>query len=373
VKMMTRVACIAMAVLLCAGRSFPQPMTTLAVMDLNGAGMPVNDATALTGALESEIIAAGSFAVVARARRDQILEEWGFAQSGACGDSACLCEAGRYLRVRKVAGGGIDRLDQAWSVRIQLLDVGTGAVDMSFSRDIEGGMDAVRAYLGEVASAISRSAAPGGEDPAKLVRQAGDEQDRRQARLEFNVSGGVRMTRDKLSASRTTVAPGYTLEQFAASENRGGYCLETGIAWTGMGRFAPVCLAYYSFDRSKLRPASAPQYLRSSGLAVIPGMRCGADLSFTYLTVVAGAGYDWEAVEQQNPYFGGQRISAGGPVAAAGLSFDSPLFLGIWTTLGYTFPRKWCSPPDWSDQGVRYSFAPGRARHYVTFGLSIKP
>jgi hypothetical protein len=372
VKMMRLMTGIVLVVLVWTGRSFSQQKTTLAVMDLRGAGVSETDAATLTGALFSGIVNTRSFAVVNLAQRDQVLQEWGFSQSAACGDSACLGEAGRYLRVRKMVGGTIDKPGQAWSVTIRLLDVGTGAVDLSFARDIEGGTDAVLGYLREVAVAISRSGALG-MDPAAVLRQAENERAGQQATFEFNLSGGLRVAHDLFTASRTTTAPGYSLVEFASSENRGGYCLEAGVTYAGLGRLAPFGLANYSFDRSKLKSVSVPQYLRSRGLTAIAGASYTVDLTFGRFIARAGAGYDWETSGQQNPYFPGFRFRNNAPAALAGVSFEAPLFLGVGTSLGYTLVYKRCPSSSWSDQSVQYSFMSDRNRHYLLFGFSIKP
>lgn len=353
--------------MLCAGLSYSRGKPTLAVMDLNGAGISASDAAALTDALYSGLVSTRSFAVLGRGQRDQVLREWGFSPSGPCGDTACLFEAGRYLHVNKMVGGTIDKSGQGWRVAVLMLDLKTGGIDMAVARELDGDQDAVLSYLREISKDMHRVGA-GAAD-----HLAGGTADRRNAKIEFSLSGGVRLARDRFTANQTIAAPGSVVERYVLSENRGGYCLEAGVACAGLWRFAPVCFVDYFCDRAAISSAPAEQYLRSRGGTVIAGLSYPLDLSFVTLTAVAGAGYEWETVEQQNEYFGGMGFANSAPAAAAGLRLDSPLFMGIWTSLGYKYVYTRCSPAGWSDQDIRYTFTPRRERHLITFGLTYKP
>ncbi|GEM_PF-3902351 len=191
--------------------------------------------------------------------------------------------------------------------------------------------------------------------------------------LEFTVGGGARIAHDRFTAIRTTFGPGWALTEQISSENHGGYCLETGIAGSGLGRWTPFVQAGWSFDRSALRGGAAPQFLRSRGASLLAGVSRSFNAVFTDVTLSAATGFDWEKVEQQNGYFGGTRFGSDAPVAAAGVSLDSPLFTGLWTTVGYRYVYKRSAWTSWSEDGVDYAFSPRRERHILSLGLIFKP
>ncbi|MRR08771.1 hypothetical protein EG831_01490 [bacterium] len=197
--------------------------------------------------------------------------------------------------------------------------------------------------------------------------------------LEFTARGGSRITRDYLAGVRTVDAGGTTLTERILSENRGGYCLEAECAVTVLGRWTPTLAAGWSLDRTVLRGDAATQYLRSRGLLLLAGVSRPFGAVFTDVALSAGAGFDWEAVEQQNLGFGAaspaaaSRFSSDAPVLAAGISLDAPLFGPVWTTAGYRYLHKLAVTRSWSVDGVDYTFTPRRHRHYLMIGLSLRP
>ncbi|MBI4727521.1 hypothetical protein HY768_09970, partial [candidate division TA06 bacterium] len=72
--------------LLLATAAFAQTprKTTLAVMDLSTTGISKSDGAILTDALLSYLVNTNYYEIVERSKRDEILKEQGFAQSGAC-------------------------------------------------------------------------------------------------------------------------------------------------------------------------------------------------------------------------------------------------------------------------------------------------
>jgi len=118
----------------------PKPVA-VAVMPLRGAGIPESDVKFLTDRLVIELQRAGVFEVMERDRMDEILKEQGFQQTGACDETACLVEAGRLLPVEKIIGGSVGKVGYVYSAQIRLIDLKTGKVEKTATRDYRGEME----------------------------------------------------------------------------------------------------------------------------------------------------------------------------------------------------------------------------------------
>lgn len=115
--------------------------TSVAVMTLGGSGVSETDAKFLTERLAIELQRAGVFDVMERDKMDEILREQGFQQTGACDETACLVEAGRLLPVEKMIGGSVGRVGNVYSAQIRLIDLMTGKVEKTATRDYRGELE----------------------------------------------------------------------------------------------------------------------------------------------------------------------------------------------------------------------------------------
>ena len=125
------------------------PKQTISVMDLNvTSGLSPQEVSMLTDKLLNEFVNTKFYKVVERSKRDEILKEQGFQQSGACDQGACLVEAGQLLGVQKMVGGTIGKLGVMYVVELRIMDVKTGEIDQAFSRkysgDVSNLLDAMR-------------------------------------------------------------------------------------------------------------------------------------------------------------------------------------------------------------------------------------
>jgi curli biogenesis system outer membrane secretion channel CsgG len=117
----------------------PSEKTTLSVMDLNiTSGLSAQEVAMLTDKLLNEFVTFSYYKVIERSKRDEILKEQGFQQSGACDQSSCLVEAGQLLGVQKMVGGTIGKLGAVFAVELRVMDVKTGEIDQAFSRKYSG-------------------------------------------------------------------------------------------------------------------------------------------------------------------------------------------------------------------------------------------
>ena len=128
--------------------------TTLAVMDLTATGISKSDGVILTEALLSYLVNTNTFEIVERSKRDEILKEQAFDLSGACNETSCLIEVGKYLSVQKMVGGSIGKLGNTWTVNIRLLDVKTGKVEKACMKYYKGEIDQMLGYMNDIAQEI---------------------------------------------------------------------------------------------------------------------------------------------------------------------------------------------------------------------------
>jgi hypothetical protein len=141
----------------------PQPLpssqrVTLSVMDLNvTSGLSPQEMAMLTDKLLNEFVAYGYYKVVERSKRDEILKEQGFQQSGACDQGACLVEAGQLLGVQKMVGGTIGKLGSVYAVELRIIDVKTGEIDKPFSQQYSGDVSVLLGAMKEAAWTFSKS------------------------------------------------------------------------------------------------------------------------------------------------------------------------------------------------------------------------
>jgi hypothetical protein len=118
-----------------------QRKTPVAVMTLRGSGVSETDSKFLTERLVIELQRAGVFEVMERDKMDEILKEQGFQQTGACDETACLVEAGRLLPVEKMIGGSVGKVGGVYSAQIRLIDLLTGKVEKTATRDYRGELE----------------------------------------------------------------------------------------------------------------------------------------------------------------------------------------------------------------------------------------
>ncbi|MBI4726920.1 hypothetical protein HY768_06815 [candidate division TA06 bacterium] len=128
----------------------------VSVMDLNvTSGLSKSEVSMLTDKLINDLVIANVYQVVDRSKRDEILKEQGFQQSGACDQGACLVEAGQLLGVQKMVGGTIGKLGAAYYLQLRVIDVKTGGIDRAFSKSYSGDISLLLEGMREAASYFS--------------------------------------------------------------------------------------------------------------------------------------------------------------------------------------------------------------------------
>lgn len=160
--LLTVVLCCLLTGLAAAGKK-----TTISVMDLNTtSGLSPKEVALLTDKLLNSLVEYRVYEVVERSKRDEILKEQGFQQSGACDQGACLVEAGQLLGVQKMVGGTIGKLGVMYVVELRIMDVKTGEIDQAFSRKYAGDVSNLLDAMREAAIVFSGgTAAPAQANP----------------------------------------------------------------------------------------------------------------------------------------------------------------------------------------------------------------
>jgi hypothetical protein len=166
----SRLLCAALALAIMAATAAAAPKTTVSVMDLNtSSGLSQKELQLLTDKLLNSLVEYRVFEVVERSKRDEILKEQGFQMTGACSDASCLVEVGQLLGAQKMIGGTIGTLGGIYVAELRMIDIKTGGIDLTFSRnygkiaDLLGAMrEAAEIFSSWKPSGGGASAKPGG-------------------------------------------------------------------------------------------------------------------------------------------------------------------------------------------------------------------
>ena len=114
----------------------------IAVIDLDPTGISNNEAQFLSDRLRTELFETGKFQVVEREKMNTILKEQGFQQTG-CTTVECAIEIGQLLNVTVMVAGSIGQIEEIYSLSIRMIDVQTGAIIRTATRDYEGKLSEV--------------------------------------------------------------------------------------------------------------------------------------------------------------------------------------------------------------------------------------
>jgi len=140
----------------------------IAVIDLDPTGISNNEAQFLSDRLRTELFETGKFQVVEREKMNTILKEQGFQQSG-CTTVQCAIEIGQLLNVTVMVAGSIGKIEEIYSLSIRMIDVETGAIVRTATRDYEGKLseiltDVIPEISQELAEVKSDDTAAGEEE-----------------------------------------------------------------------------------------------------------------------------------------------------------------------------------------------------------------
>ncbi len=158
---MNRILIILTFLLLLTALYAQPPKVAIAVLELDPTGISPADAQFLSDRLRTELFETGAFTVVEREKMNELLDEQGF-QSSGCTTVDCAVQIGRLLNVQQIAAGSIGKIDDLFSISIRLIDIQSGALVKTATRDYEGKLsevlvDVIPEVAGVLAAADTRT------------------------------------------------------------------------------------------------------------------------------------------------------------------------------------------------------------------------
>ncbi|MFC1481592.1 CsgG/HfaB family protein [Candidatus Neomarinimicrobiota bacterium] len=132
---------------------------SIAILDLDGRGISKFEAESLTDRLRSEMVKTGRITVVERGQMEQILSEQDFTTLG-CTSDECAVEVGQLLGVTRMLAGSIGKVGSTFSLDIRTIDVTTGEIFNSITRDYRGEIDGLLVQMGLIAREVVDLEAP---------------------------------------------------------------------------------------------------------------------------------------------------------------------------------------------------------------------
>lgn len=115
----------------------------VAVMPFSGRSLDADALEGIASALGSDLLNTGKFRVMERSQMDAILKEQGFQQSGACDGSECAVEVGKLLAVDHMVVGTVAKVGSTYVVTTRLVNVGSGEVLKSVTRNSKAQVDVI--------------------------------------------------------------------------------------------------------------------------------------------------------------------------------------------------------------------------------------
>lgn len=111
----------------------------VAVLDLTtSSNISAEETRTISDRLESELALTKAVVLLERRRMQEILQEQGFQQSGACDAANCQVQVGQLLGVDQVVAGSVGKVGSVYSLNVKLIDVQSGTILQTQVVDIEG-------------------------------------------------------------------------------------------------------------------------------------------------------------------------------------------------------------------------------------------
>jgi len=157
----------ALVIMGCIAAQAQTPRPTIAVAPLAVSGATPQEATQIADALATALQGSGKVRLLERAQTDRILAEQGFQTSGACEAGTCALEMGKMLGVERLVIGSIGHVGRTYQLNLRLVEVGTGEVVASSTRQGSAPLDRITRSLVDLASRdlVSGGAPPGDARP----------------------------------------------------------------------------------------------------------------------------------------------------------------------------------------------------------------
>lgn len=131
---------------------------SITVMELSvSEGLTQLEVKLLSDRLLNELVTIKYYDVIEKNKRDEILKEQGFQQSGACDQGKCLVEAGKLIGVEKIIGGTLGKIGLVYAIELRLIDIKTGKVEKAFSKTYSGDISVLLDGMKDAANYFSNT------------------------------------------------------------------------------------------------------------------------------------------------------------------------------------------------------------------------
>ncbi|MEN9355043.1 MAG: hypothetical protein RL318_2368 [Fibrobacterota bacterium] len=131
-----------LAALACSTYAAEPRIPQIAVMPLSARSVDSGTVATIEDAIGSELLRTRKVRVLERSQMNRILKEQGFQQS-ACSQSDCSVEVGKLLAVDRLLVGSLGHVGSTYSLTLRMVDVGSGEVLGSSTRNQKGAIDDV--------------------------------------------------------------------------------------------------------------------------------------------------------------------------------------------------------------------------------------
>jgi len=121
-------------------REGDQILSTLAVMDFEGRGIPATEAQTLTDRLITELSRTKKVILVERSTMNDVLNEQGYETEG-CTSDECAAEVGALLGVDLMISGAIGKIGNTYTIDAKMFKVSTGAAENMKNITYQGEVD----------------------------------------------------------------------------------------------------------------------------------------------------------------------------------------------------------------------------------------
>jgi hypothetical protein len=132
------------------------PGNDAGIMRFEAAGADSATAAVVADVFTNRMQANGKYRIMERAQLYKILNEQGFQQSGACGSAECAVSAGRLLSIDKMFIGSVGKLGESWVMSVRLVDIKTGEVTATASKQVVGKIEQLSRAAIMAADELSR-------------------------------------------------------------------------------------------------------------------------------------------------------------------------------------------------------------------------
>ncbi len=116
---------------------------SIALLRLDAKGIDPNLSDLISDALLSELNNGGIYDAMERSKVQEILNEQGFQESGACDSESCQVQMGELLGIDQMIVGSIGKFDGTYILNLRRLDIKSAKILASSSNSVEGSLSFV--------------------------------------------------------------------------------------------------------------------------------------------------------------------------------------------------------------------------------------